>query len=805
MNIVHHIQQARIKNILYYSCLILAIDSQNLPAKAQITPDSSQGIEASQLNRNVLIHGALGDKINGGAKRGGNLFHSFSEFNIQDGQRVYFANPTGVENILARVTGGKASNIFGTLGVDGAANLFLINPNGILFGENAQLDVQGSFVGTTANGVQFGNQGNFSATNPQAPALLTVNPSALFFNQINQGAGIQNNSIAPVGIEPAGFNTFGLRVGDGKSLLLVGGNVSMNGGWLNAYSGRVELGGLTAPGNINLTLNGDNLSLKFPENVTRADVSLTNKAIISVQGFGGGNIAINARNIEILDGSGLNAGIGVSLGTPKTIAGDITLNGTGEIKIAGLESQIVNLVRPEAKGNGGNITIDSGSFLLQDGAMLSTSTFGEGNAGNVTVNAKNGVFITDAAILSAVSGKAVGNGGDININAASLSLSNGAQLLTITGSPFNTLTAVSRNPGNVNIKVTGAVDIAGGKSGLPSAIASFMGRWAFGDGGNITIDSDSLSLRDGAQLSASTFGQGNAGNIRINATNSVTVSGTNQDTGFSSGLSTSNNFYSQGRSGDIIINTKIFHVSNGALIDAGTRNNQTGGNITVNANTFAVDNQGKLNAESRLSNGGNININSDLVFLRSGAQISTSAGTEKLGGNGGNININSRFIIGFFNENSDISANAFMGKGGNIQINSQAIFGIESRLKLTPKSDITASSELGISGVKNINKPDNSSIQNSFTGLSQNAIDTNALIANSCISRGIKQQENSFTITGSGALPTNRPGVLVSRYTTGEVRGIKIASRLWKKGNPIIEAQGLHRLSNGQLILSQSC
>ena len=74
------------------------------------------------------------------------------------------------------MTGGNASNILGTLGVDGAANLFLMNPNGILFGENARLDLGGSFVGTTANGVQFGEQGNFSATNPEAPGLLTVNP-----------------------------------------------------------------------------------------------------------------------------------------------------------------------------------------------------------------------------------------------------------------------------------------------------------------------------------------------------------------------------------------------------------------------------------------------------------------------------------------------------------------------------------------------------------------------------------------------------------------------------------------------------
>jgi filamentous hemagglutinin family protein len=119
------------------------------PAQAQITPDNTLGAESSQLNQSVLINNILSDKIGGGATRGSNLFHSFSQFNINNRQSVYFANPSGVLNILTRVTGPNGSNILGTLGVDGGANLFLINPNGILFGPNAKLDVKSSFVGTT--------------------------------------------------------------------------------------------------------------------------------------------------------------------------------------------------------------------------------------------------------------------------------------------------------------------------------------------------------------------------------------------------------------------------------------------------------------------------------------------------------------------------------------------------------------------------------------------------------------------------------------------------------------------------------
>ncbi len=287
---------------------------QSTPSNIQA--DDTLGTESSAIVQN--FQGQPIEVITGGATREINLFHSFREFNVSAGRGTYFFSPSvDIQNILARVTGSNRSEILGRLGTFGESkpNLFLMNPNGIIFGENARLDVQGSFVATTANELQFGNQGSFSATNPQAPTLLTVNPSALLFNQVNQNAAIQNNSVARAGTNPAGFNVYGLRVLDGKSLLLVGGNVTMNRGGLNAFGGRVELGGLAAPGNVNLVVNGDNLSLKFPENVTYTDVSLTNQARVFLEAAGGGEIAINARNIDILRGSQLSTGIGQGLGT----------------------------------------------------------------------------------------------------------------------------------------------------------------------------------------------------------------------------------------------------------------------------------------------------------------------------------------------------------------------------------------------------------------------------------------------------------------------------------------------------------
>ena len=245
--------------------LPLAFSATTLAQELKPVADRTLGAESSV----VTPTSPQADRIDGGAIRGANLFHSFSQFHIGEGREAYFANPSGIENILSRVTGSDASKIFGKLGVLGNANLFLINPNGIIFGKNASLDViscpykqlrypalapfpspkhgrgvpkgrgegsynksltghdiKGSFVGTTANAIQFGKSGFFSATNPNTPALLTINPSALFFNQI-AAAPIQNNSQAPAGRNLLGEPAYGLCVGDSKSLLLVGGNINM--------------------------------------------------------------------------------------------------------------------------------------------------------------------------------------------------------------------------------------------------------------------------------------------------------------------------------------------------------------------------------------------------------------------------------------------------------------------------------------------------------------------------------------------------------------------------------------------------
>ncbi|MFN6481288.1 filamentous hemagglutinin N-terminal domain-containing protein, partial [Nostoc sp. DedQUE07] len=675
-------------------------------AFAQITPDGT-------LPNNSIVtpYGSFFN-ITGGTQAGSNLFHSFGEFSVPYNGAALFNNAADIQNIISRVTGGSVSKIDGLILANGTANLFLINPNGIVFGQNAQLNIGGSFVASTANALQFGNLGSFSATQKNIPSpLLTINPSALLFNQINQNAAIQNSSVVFAGQDPAGLNAFGLRVLDGKSLLLVGGNVSMDGGRLNAFGGRVELGGLAQAGTVTLGVDGDNLSLKFPENVARTSVSLTNQAGVSVTGAGGGNIAVNAFNLEILGGSILSGGIGEGLGTPETIGGDITLNATSSIKVAA-GSIVRNRVRLGSQGNGGNITIDSGSFSLGDRAILQTSTSGQGNAGNVTVRAQDAVSFADAYILSTVEPGGVGKGGNIDINAATLSLIDGAQLLTLTNKASDTQPAGQGDAGNVNVNVTGSVNIAGEKNGLFSAIYSRVETGTVGNGGNITIDSGSFSLGDRAQLSASTFGQGNAGNVTVRALETVSLADNARifSTVESGGV---------GKGGNIDINAATLSLIDGAQLQTLTRGVSAtapagrgdAGNVNVNV-TGSVNIAGEKNGRfsgiaslvdrGTVGDGGNITIDSGSFSLQNGAQLVASTFGQ---GNAGNVTVRALDTVSLA-DNARIFSTVQpggIGKGGNINTNAATLSLIDGAQLLTIAREASDTQPAGQGDAGNVN------------------------------------------------------------------------------------------------------
>ncbi|MDE5119945.1 MAG: filamentous hemagglutinin N-terminal domain-containing protein, partial [Trichodesmium sp. St19_bin1] len=539
-------------------------------ATAQIVPDDSLGRESSVVIPDN-IKGIPSERLEGGAIRGGNLFHSFGEFNVGEGQGAYFANPALIENIFTRVTGTNVSNLLGTLGVLGNANLFLINPNGVIFGPNASLDLQGSFVVSSAESFVFNNF-EFSASNPQAPPLLTIN--------IPLGLRFQENP-GPISARA----TTELKVGPGQTLGMLGGEVRLDGTVIESPATQVELGSLAVPGVVELN---EDLSFIFPEGAARGDIFLGNEAAINVRSGGGGSITIKAQNVDFVGGSKLLAGISEGLGSPEAQGGDIEINAIGRINLAD-NSLIDNEVEENAVGKSGNVKIKTGSLSVNNGSIIGTTISGEGTAGSVTIEASDAVVldgVRDLDILTGVSSSveegAEGNGGVITITTGSLEVKNGAEILSINWG--------KGNAGTVNINATETVVLDGENSEFSTGVATSLEEGAEGKAGVLTITTGSLEVKNGAIIDSLTLGKGDAGTVNINATETVVLDGENSE--FATGVNSDADPGAEGNAGVVTITTGSLEVKNGAVIGAVTFSKGDAGTVNINATETVVLDRG---------------------------------------------------------------------------------------------------------------------------------------------------------------------------------------------------------------------
>ena len=671
------------------------------------TPSNRTPQADGSIGTTVTDTGAKNFNITGGLQRGQNLFHSFTDFSIPTGGAANFTNPVGNQSIITRVTGNFISDINGTLNSNGA-NFLLINPNGVVFGTNARLDVGKAFVTSTANGIDFvdaqGQNYNFGVNRSGDAPLLTIDPNVAF----NPARLIIGGTIpGSKGIE--NYGTLQTK-NPGQYIGLIGGDVTFNSGQIIAPGAKVELGGLVQSGTVGVSLDN---GAQFPANVDRGNVSLMNQAKVDVAGAGGGNIAIDARNVEILAKSQVRSGIAENLGTAASVAGDIKFNATGEIFIVGSSTGIVNQVGLNSRGQAGNITLDAaGSLFLRDGAQVGVVTLGQGNAGNVQVVARNTVSIVDnGGIFSSVESGGVGKGGNIDITAGSLSLLNGGQLITITRGASATQPAGKGNAGNVNMKVSGAIDLAGTKNGFRSGVVSFVDTGTIGNSGNITIDAGSLSLRDGAIFFASTFGQGNAGNVKVATTGTVSVvDNANIFSTVESG--------GVGKGGNIDITAGSLSLLNGGQLITITRGASAtqpagkgdAGNVNVKV-AGAANLAGKKNGfESAISSsigtgsvgkGGNITIDAGSVSLSDEAKMSASTLGQ---GNSGNITVTAKDTVSLKNSGilSTVAAGA-IGNGGNINITSGSLYLSDAAQVLTTTRGASATQPAGKGNAGNVN------------------------------------------------------------------------------------------------------
>ena len=479
----------------------------------------------------------------------------------------------------------------------------------------------------------------------------------------------------------------------------------------------------------------------------------------------------------------------------------------------------------DATGNSGDLTINTEKFIARNGGDASTSSFGEGRAGNLTLNAvesveligtrkdEKGVF-RSSGLFSFTNG--LQNAGDLNISTRRLLVQDGGQV--------NVDTRGDGQGGNLTVTASESVEIIGispnGEFSSVLSVATGRGNFeAEGDSGELRIDTERLILRDGGQISATTFGNGNAGNLIVNASESVKIIGIEPvgASGLTTGVFAQANSGAEGNGGSIELNTRSLVATDGSEIITRTAGKGNAGNITLNVEesltitgadtgifadteqgstgnggsifidpetiilqdgaSIAVNSQGSgkggnielqagsltlergvITAETASNQGGNINLQLlDLLTLRNNSQISATAGTARAGGDGGNIDIDAPFILSF-PDNNKITAEAFLGTGGNINITTNSILGLEFL-------DISASSQFGLEGTVSINTLE--------IDPSQGLVELPSKPETPQISQGCETSRgggSSFINTGRGGLPPSPTETLSSREVWKDVQ-----------------------------------
>ncbi|NJM63491.1 MAG: S-layer family protein, partial [Oscillatoriales cyanobacterium RU_3_3] len=548
-------------------------------------------------------------------------------------------------------------------------------------------------------------------------------------------------------------NTIGLAVETGRSLVLAGGDIQLQGGNLTAPAGRISL--LAVRGTEVRTPNGASVLASdiLPQPAASfGNIEMSQKATADASGTRGGDIQLAGRNIRLIEGSavlsltreaepGGNLSVTAAeaieiIGSPEgqpsgflleTIGegdggnlqisarslllrdgGQATTSTLGNGRAGNVRVDVSELIeatgttspgvpsglfaQTQSAGAAGNLTVNTGRLLVSDGAEVSTTAVGRGNAGNLTVNALESVEVLgidsggdlSGSVLSS-STEGEGAGGDLRIDTKRLIVRDGAQVLT------NTFGA--GKAGDLQVNASESIVISGGNEQQPSGILTQVESKATGDGGNLTVATRELIVRDGAQIIAGTFSSGQGGNVIVTAKDSVELRGSSSN-GFSSSILTQvDDETATGNGGDVTVNTRQLRVFDGAQISTGTRGIGSGGDVTINASesvelsgvSGTIDPETNrpftsgLFARTRGSgNAGGVNIFTDRLTVRNGAEAAVDARLG--GGNAGNLEIRSREIR--LLNGGVLTAETAVGEGGNIRINASAI-GMRDRSRIS--------------------------------------------------------------------------------------------------------------------------
>lgn len=714
---------------LKLGAILLSCGAMCFPQRgfAQIVPDGTLPSPSR-----VETQGTI-ERITGGTAAGNNLFHSFDRFNVSTGTTAHFDNALTIENIITRVTGGQLSNIDGLIRANGTANLFLLNPNGIVFGPNARLDMGGSFLGSTADRFVFADGSTFSATDPNAagvPLLSIGVPVGLQWNDANpggilvQGSGHvlpnEDPTVIPIGDRNSGM---GLRVAPGSTLALVGGDVTLDGGLLTAQQGRIELGSVGS-GTVSINANGAALTLGYAEAGNFGTVRLQSRGAADVSGVGGGSVQVRGQTVSLADDSrilaetlGSEDSVGIAIDTEQlTITGDSFVStstygdgkgGNIDVNARSIEavgtSQLqdflprlfsLTIQNPAQVGSGlhangfgagdaGELRVKTDTLTLRQSAFISGLTGGTGRGGIVEIDATDAVQVLGSQIFVESLGK--GNGGVLNLQGRTVTIDAGGGIY---GSSLG-----SGHSGTVNVTASEWIDISGvtpdGK--FPSSIAS--NTIGSGGGGFVFVSAPRITIREGAGITGGVIPQstGQGATLIVRASDSLELSGTTPRGDVLTRIDSQNQGF--GLAGDIEITAGRLILREGATISTSTLGSGAAGRLTVRANRIEISGtspDGKFpstlssdadfdaippsplfppSGANVLGAAGDLTVIADTLIVRDRGRLAVSSAGE--GESAGNLSIQAGSIL--LDDRATITAEPATGTGGNILISANDV------------------------------------------------------------------------------------------------------------------------------------
>jgi len=694
--------------------MIVSLLTFSFIAHAEVVLDGTLGASGALQGPNFAIDASFGQQV------GPNLFHSFGSFNLNHTESATFIGPADIGNIINRVTGGQPSSIDGLLSSNiQSADVYFLNPAGVMFGPNAQINVPGSLYISSGDYLKLGDSGRFDASVPDN-TLLTVAPPSAF--------GFLDNTPSSITIAGSQLvlsnNDKITRLLGGENIppdtfALIGGDINIENGQLISLGNDTHLVSVASAGEAPLKPS------KFADDTfaNYGTLSITDTlgqrmfGNIETSGLGGGEVFIRAGQFVMDNGwifadtYGDNAGRGINI----NVSDMLTLQNGSRITtdVYAMNEQLLG------RGDGGSITIKAGDISLTGGSQIQSSSRTEGIAGNITLavqralsikgadstgNIRSGIFTnsvntgaggemvisTDALIME--DGATIraetwgfGDAGNLSIQTNTLTLSNGSQINISTGNRDNAFQGAFQGTGKAGklaIVANKSISIGGGsgESGLVS------NTFTQGQGGTIAIISPEVNVHEKGLIQAGTQRDGNAGNIVLNVdTLNLTQGGFISAVALASGLG-----------GDVSVQAQNIRFSGESYISASSLGKGNAGNIILNLADKLIMRDSFIETAATESDGGNIFITAQNYLYFVASQISTSVGTGF--GGGGNIIMHPEFVV---QDESPIIAEAYGGPGGNINITTTAIY----RFPIASLSRISASSQFGVDGEVYINSP----------------------------------------------------------------------------------------------------